>query len=109
MAARPTPELECDIVEPDGEVLVSIRGELDLVTLDELERCLRDALYPGKDVFVDLSGATFVDGRGARALFGAAASARARGNRFTVSTPSAAVRRLLREGPGAPEDPITSS
>jgi anti-anti-sigma factor len=102
-----TPELECDIVEPDGEVLVAIRGELDLVTLQELEECLEAALDPGKDVFVDLSGATFVDGRGARALFGAAATARARGHRFQVSTPSASVRLLLEQGPGAPDDPIT--
>lgn len=39
MPALP-PSFAWDIVEPNGEVMVDVRGELDLLTLAEIERCL---------------------------------------------------------------------
>lgn len=101
-SAPPAPPFECDIIEPDGEVLAAISGELDVATLDDLEHCLRDVISRGKPVFLDLAGADFVDGRGLQAILGAGRALNDMGETLTVATPSRLVQRLLLATPGAP-------
>ncbi len=96
------PELDCDVLEPDGEVLVAVRGELDIATLDELEDCLDDVIERDKDAFLHLVDTEFVDARSIQAIFRAARALAARGHRLTVATRSQLTQRLLTVAPGAP-------
>jgi anti-anti-sigma factor len=52
-----------------GTCRLTLRGELDLGTAEQLERALADA---GDDVVLDLRGLTFMDSTGVRALLQAA-------------------------------------
>ena len=50
--------------EGGGVVLLDVRGELDLLTADELRQGLHDALAQAHRVIVDLRGVTFIDSTG---------------------------------------------
>jgi anti-anti-sigma factor len=52
-----------------GTCRLTLRGELDLGTAEQLERALADA---GDDVVLDLRGLTFMDSTGVRMLLEAA-------------------------------------
>lgn len=85
----------CDLLEPDGEILITIAGEIDCDTAPRLAECLATASGRGKPVFVDLAGASFIDGRGFRLLNQAAESLARAGLNLTVATRSALVGRIL--------------
>jgi anti-sigma B factor antagonist len=51
-----------------GVTVITIGGELDLVTADELESFVRWAHRPGDQVVLDLTGVGFLDCSGLRAL-----------------------------------------
>jgi anti-anti-sigma factor len=44
-----------------GHVMVTLRGELDVIDAAELPRVLSVAAAPGSRVIVDLAGLTFMD------------------------------------------------
>lgn len=73
----------------DGAVVLSLRGELDLTSVPQFERELREieAGSPGRLV-IDLSGLDFMDSTGLRALL--QARERAKGNQHELA---------LRRGP----------
>jgi len=83
-------------VEQHGPVCVlAIRGELDVFTVANLTRCVTAALKTRTEQFVlDLSGLTFIDCRGARAL-AAMAQAVPAGSPVVVRSVNPAVRRVL--------------
>ena len=53
---------------PGGEAVVSVSGELDIATGEELRDRLSQVLAHHGDVVVDLAGVTFLDCSGLRAL-----------------------------------------
>lgn len=77
---------------PAGGVVVRITGDLDLATAPELEPFLDDASPP---VVVDLSGCSFVDSSGVRALVAAAGRVRHAGGRLALVVADPGVRRVL--------------
>lgn len=78
-------------------LVVSVRGEVDLVTAPELERALRTASVPGtSDLIVDLSETSFFDSTGIHALLRAGAHAAPVGVRLSIVAGSSCVRRVLR-------------
>ena len=93
--ARHAPAFSCDVLEPDGEILVTVAGEVDLDTAPRLGECLAGASRRGKPVFVDLTAVSFIDGRGFRAIKQAAEATAGAGLPLTVKTHSALVGRIL--------------
>ncbi|MDR0342244.1 MAG: STAS domain-containing protein [Nocardiopsaceae bacterium] len=85
----------CDLLEPDGEILITVAGEVDLDTAPSLGECLARASVRGKPVFLDLTCVSFIDGRGFRVINAAAESAAGAGLYLTVATRSALVGRIL--------------
>jgi anti-anti-sigma factor len=85
----------CNVLEPDGEIWVTVAGEVDLDTAPRLGECLAEASQRGKPVFVDLTSVSFIDGRGFRVLSQAAQAAATTGLSLTVATRSALVGRIL--------------
>jgi len=80
----------------DGNT-VTLRGELDLATLPDLEAALTLALAPSSasDLLVDLSGATFVDLVSLGAFLAARNEAEAAGRRLRLRGVSPRLERVL--------------
>lgn len=80
----------------EGGAVVSVRGEVDLVSAPALGRALAGVLDDDiAHVVVDSGEVVFIDAAGIRVLTDAAERARATGKRVTLRSPSPAVRRVL--------------
>ena len=75
-------------------ILLSARGEVDLVTAPLLERSLEAALATTGAVELDLHGVSFMDSQGLRAILLACDHPDGR-TKVTVVNPSAQVRRVF--------------
>ena len=83
------------MVELYDEVLVAVAGDLDIRAVDEFRQRLADATRPGKPLFIDLTAATFIDGRGYRAIRAAASWLPGADLPVTVATSSALAAAVL--------------
>ena len=70
-----------------------VTGELDLATAPRLDAALADVT--ADTVVVDLSGCTFLDSAGIRALVATARALEGEGRGFRLVTSDAGIRRLL--------------
>ena len=81
--------------EHDGKVVVSVEGDVDLVTSEELRRVLEDAVRVNPHVEVDLTGLTFIDSSGLSALVEGHRAAHDAGGVVVLRNPTPMLRRLL--------------
>ena len=88
-------ELLTSIDTAGGDVVVTVRGEVDLVSSPELRRVLDEALTSSPRVQVDLAGLTFIDSSGLSALVEAHRKAREAGGALVLLNPTSMLRRLL--------------
>lgn len=89
-----TVQLESTQATPDS-VVVPLRGELDIATLDQVvDRALAFAV-PGSALVLDLSRVTFCDCSGLRALLRIARDAGVLGCAVALTAPSPSMIRLL--------------
>jgi anti-sigma B factor antagonist len=79
----------------DGREVLTPEGELDLITVPELEQRLVDALEAG-DTVLELSRVSFIDSTGIALLVSISALARERGVRLELRDPSPHVERLIK-------------
>ena len=88
--------LELDTEEREGLVHVSLRGELDLSTVDKVEGELR-RVEPQTDklLVLDLSGLTFLDSTGLRLMVTADQRARKAGRRLALVKGPDTVHRVF--------------
>jgi anti-anti-sigma factor len=84
--------------EREGDVhTISLSGELDLATVDELERELeRVEATDAASIVLDLSQLSFMDSTGVRLLVSAHARSRADSHRLTMLRGGRAVQRVLK-------------
>ena len=76
----------------DHIVVMTIEGEIDLSNCDDLERSIRRACASDEDELVlDLSGVSFIDSSGLRALYRGSGN----GTGVRLRNPPPLVRRLL--------------
>lgn len=83
--------------EPDPHgIVLRLVGELDLASVRELDRQLREleAASPGR-LLIDLGGLDFMDSSGLALLIRAQQSANANGHRLTLRPGPAQVQRLF--------------
>jgi anti-anti-sigma factor len=79
-----------------GVALVHLSGEIDLSNAVEVEERLASLRAFGtRPIVVDVSGTTFMDANGVKALLQAQRAARARGQEFCVVHPRGIVARLF--------------
>jgi anti-sigma B factor antagonist len=88
-------ELVTSVEHADRCVVVSVQGDVDLVSSPELRRVLDEALRLSPRVQVDLSGLTFVDSSGLSAFVQAHRKARDAGGVLELHHPTPMLRRLL--------------
>jgi anti-anti-sigma factor len=77
-------------------LIISLRGELDIVSADELLpalELLRD--HEGTGIVIDASGLDYVDSSGLNALVGGAKAIKANGGRVVVARPPEHVARVF--------------
>ena len=88
--------LEVDTEEREGLVQVSLRGELDLSTVEKVEDELRRVEErAGKLLILDLSGLTFLDSTGLRLMVTADQRARKAGRRLAIVKGPETVHRVF--------------
>lgn len=78
-----------------GHVLVTVSGEIDVVTAAQLRDRLAGPVGGRCQVIVDLSRVSFIDAAGAGVLADAAARAAARGGSLQLAAAGRRVRRVL--------------
>ena len=84
-------------LDRDGEIAtVALRGEVDVLTVDQVRAALTDALATGpRQIVVDLSDLVFIDSTGLGALIFGFQRARDAGVRFRLTRASASIRQIL--------------
>jgi anti-sigma B factor antagonist len=84
-------------LDGEGELALLVSGEIDLLTAQRLEREISSLLKqaPRSSVTVDLSGVTFIDASGLRALMAARREAGEAGRSIMLLDPSFVVQRLF--------------
>jgi anti-sigma B factor antagonist len=77
--------------ERDGVVIVSVTGELDMATVDQVATALQDAMARGRPVVLDMTGLRFFSSAGLRLLVrlreGASVDVRLAGDQRVVRRP----------------------
>ena len=81
----------------DGEVVISLSGEVDMATIPLLHDALSKALayHPGRGLIIDLDGLTVLEDMGLGLLLGAAGSVRQAGADLAVICSNVRLRERL--------------
>jgi anti-sigma B factor antagonist len=87
--------VELSTREGDGQVVVVLRGELDVAEAARVAASLAVVAASGRDVIVDLEGLEFIDSSGLAALVRARQHARRAGRDLLLAAPQQQVRRML--------------
>ena len=88
--------LHCQLTVLGDEAIVSVGGEIDLVTMPRLLRELVRPLYPPvSTLVVDLADVTFIDSSGIQALVTARSAAVTVGTRFMLSSVPPIIRQRI--------------
>jgi anti-sigma B factor antagonist len=84
-------------VDRDGDaVTVSLLGEVDVLTVDQVRQALSEALASGpRSITVDMAELSFIDSTGLGALVFGFQRSRDAGVAFRLARPSTGVRQVL--------------
>jgi anti-sigma B factor antagonist len=83
-------------VSVDGEVVVAVRGEIDMATAPQLWQCLQEAIPEVTDrLVVDLAETTFMDSTALNVLVRACKRLRHSEGELVVRAPSKTTRKVL--------------
>ena len=88
-------QLKIDRSDQPGWAIISPSGEIDLATVGQLEDALAASSDGNSDVAVDLTGVTFMDSTGLRALLAANQNLSEFGRRLALIVAGGPVDRLL--------------
>lgn len=83
------------IREGDGQVVVLLRGVLDVVDAVSVAAALAAVAAPEREIIVDLAGLAFMDSNGVAALVHGRKHARAAGGELLLAAPQPQVLRVL--------------
>jgi anti-sigma B factor antagonist len=81
--------------ESDGEVVVALRGELDIADAASVAAALVAVAARAPEIIVDLAGLEFIDASGVAALVLARVQARRAGGDLLLAAPQDQVLRVL--------------
>jgi anti-sigma B factor antagonist len=79
----------------DGDVVVALRGDLDIASQVSAEAAITALVAGGQHVVIDMSALDFIDCGSVRALLRVRALARRGGGDVVLAAPRPIVRRLL--------------
>jgi len=84
-----------EISRDEGRTVLTVTGEIDLASAQELRESLHRALVPGGSLVADLSGVTFIDSMGLRMLIEAVNKAAEVDARFLLAAVPDPVGRVF--------------
>jgi anti-sigma B factor antagonist len=87
--------MEHEVREEGGQVVVALRGDVDLSSSPEARQVLLASVARGVAVVVDLSGIHYIDSSGIASLVEALQSARRQKTGFGLAAVSDSARRVL--------------
>jgi anti-anti-sigma factor len=90
-----THEFQIVTESSDPGTRVTVRGDLDLATVDELRSALEAAVEAGRPTVLVLAGCTFLDSSALKVIADASRRAREAGLGLAVAQPSPQVARVL--------------
>lgn len=91
----PPPTFECLRTDSPDTVLVAVASELDIATVPQLDRVLRDAESVAPQIVLDLGALEFIASCGAHVLLEADARIRRAGGRLKIERAPDGLRRIL--------------
>jgi anti-sigma B factor antagonist len=90
------PELfSAEVAKGDGEVVVTVRGEIDMVSAPVLWESLLDIIQDTNRVVIDLAETEFIDSTGLGVLVRALKRLRHRGGDLVLRSPRINARKVL--------------
>ena len=90
------PAFRIDRTSTDGEAVLRLAGELDLLTADDLSAAVDESRSSGAErLVIDLEGLTFIDSSGLRSLLAVHAASRADGFSLSLRQGGEKVRRVF--------------
>jgi anti-sigma B factor antagonist len=90
-----SPPFDVDVARDDDQVVVRVRGELDMTTTPRLEDVLVDLDRDPRPLVVDLAGLTFIDSSGIRVLYRTHEVSKRRGRPVRLTRSTDEVMRAL--------------
>lgn len=93
---QPAPNFGASILSTDGEIVVAVRGEIDLTAAEELWQTVSAALTMSNRLVIDLTETTFMDSTALSMLARAYRELGQVPEAVTVRSPSPCARELLR-------------
>lgn len=94
-ADRPPPLFSAEVRLDGGRAVLSIGGELDLMSVPVLLACVATLSADVEDVVLDLGELRFIDASGLHAIDASAQRLRTAGGRLVVRAPQPPVRRIF--------------
>jgi anti-sigma B factor antagonist len=89
-------QLSIGVTESSGSAVVTIAGEIDLASAPSLRERLSQCMDKGcRDITLEMSGVSFMDSSGIKALLAARGQLEEVDGRLTLSSPSRTVLRVL--------------
>jgi anti-sigma B factor antagonist len=89
-------QLKLEVTESSGSAVVTIAGEIDVASAPSLSRCLGQCMDEGcTDIRLEMSGVSFMDSSGIKALLAARGQLEEVDGKLTLSNPSRTVLRVL--------------
>ncbi|WP_433828607.1 STAS domain-containing protein [Actinoplanes sp. CA-015351] len=91
-----TDEIVTSLDVVDGTATVSLQGEIDILTVEQLRVILGEAVASRpQEIVVDMAGVAFIDSTGLGALISGFQRARDKAIEFRLTRPSNNVRQIL--------------
>lgn len=92
-------ELDVRVENVEGRTLISVAGDIDVATVDQLEQALTGAIEGGAtDLVLDLAGVPFLDSTGVGAIVVAEQRLRRQEAKFALRSLQALPLRVLEIG-----------
>jgi anti-sigma B factor antagonist len=91
----PVCDVDVSTREPDGRVVVALRGELDVAEAASVAAALATVAAPDREIIIDLAGLDFIDSSGVAALVRVRKHARQVGGDLLLAAPQRQVLRVL--------------
>jgi len=97
-ASVPSSELVVEVAQTGADVVIHLRGDVDITTVAELRDAVEPFLAPDQTVVLDLRDVTFADSAFLNALVQARGALTEVGGSLLLRNPSVMARRLLTLG-----------
>jgi anti-anti-sigma factor len=95
MSDEPISEFSIEEQRRDGQVMITVRGDLDLASADQVGARLATLREAGEPALLNLDELDFMDSSGLRMVLDAAAASDATGWRFSLTHGTEQVQRLF--------------